>query len=307
MSFSTPILNFFVSMIMLFLFAALIVTAAQEIIAQVLALRAKTLQNAIRQLIGEAGASDELTAILNHPLIKGLRPASASGSKDPSYIPSDIFAAAVMDNLKLLDSGVGLLNAVKDAAQKPGATPLVQAVAALAQGAKGDVEALQNDVARWFDAAMERATGAYKRQAQMWTLALGLLAAIAFNVDSVRIGAHFLKHPEAAQQMADEATRLVEQGPDFPKTPEGREKLRQDLQQAVAAGAVPIGWSAMGPTAPLDILSKLIGWCCTALAASLGATFWFDLLKRFVNIRSSGPNPDSDKTANRLNGFTQQT
>lgn len=307
MSFSTPILNFFVSMIMLFLFAALIVTAAQEIIAQVLALRAKTLQNAIRQLIGEAGASDELTAILNHPLIKGLRPASASGSKDPSYIPSDIFAAAVMDNLKLLDSGAGLLNAVKDAAQKPDATPLVQAIAALAQGAKGDVEALQNDVARWFDAAMERATGAYKRQAQMWALTLGLLAAIAFNVDSVRIGAHLLKHPEAARQMADEATRLVEGHKVLPETPEGREELRQKLQQAVAASAVPFGWPDMGPTAPLDILLKLVGWCCTALAASLGASFWFDLLKRFVNIRSSGPNPDSDKTANRLNGFTQQT
>jgi hypothetical protein len=31
-----------------------------------------------------------------------------------------------------------------------------------------------------------------------------------------------------------------------------------------------------------------VGWLLTALAASLGAPFWFDLLKKVVNVRSSG-------------------
>ena len=34
---------------------------------------------------------------------------------------------------------------------------------------------------------------------------------------------------------------------------------------------------------------KLIGWLLTALAISLGAPFWFDLLNKFVKLRESGP------------------
>ena len=38
------------------------------------------------------------------------------------------------------------------------------------------------------------------------------------------------------------------------------------------------------------------GWLFTALAGSLGAPFWFDLLKRVANLRASGPNPIEQKT-----------
>jgi hypothetical protein len=34
-----------------------------------------------------------------------------------------------------------------------------------------------------------------------------------------------------------------------------------------------------------------IGWLLTALAASLGAPFWFDLLSKFMNVRQAGERP----------------
>lgn len=36
---------------------------------------------------------------------------------------------------------------------------------------------------------------------------------------------------------------------------------------------------------------KLLGWLLTALAISLGAPFWFDLLNKFIKLRESGPRP----------------
>ncbi len=39
-------------------------------------------------------------------------------------------------------------------------------------------------------------------------------------------------------------------------------------------------------------LSSILGFLITALALSLGAPFWFDLLKKLISIRSSGVNPD---------------
>lgn len=42
----------------------------------------------------------------------------------------------------------------------------------------------------------------------------------------------------------------------------------------------------------------IAGWFITALAISLGAPFWFDLLSKLVNIRSAGKNPQESQSVN---------
>ncbi len=39
-------------------------------------------------------------------------------------------------------------------------------------------------------------------------------------------------------------------------------------------------------------IQKIIGWLVTALAITLGAPFWFDMLKKVVNIRNTGSKPE---------------
>ena len=64
------------------------------------------------------------------------------------------------------------------------------------------------------------------------------------------------------------------------------ESLREELRR------LPIGWKA-----PLDNaeregwISKLVGWIITALAVSLGAPFWFDMLNKLNSLRSTGIKP----------------
>ncbi len=41
----------------------------------------------------------------------------------------------------------------------------------------------------------------------------------------------------------------------------------------------------------------LFGFLITALAITMGAPFWFDLLNRFVNIRAGGNKPSEDSGA----------
>lgn len=43
----------------------------------------------------------------------------------------------------------------------------------------------------------------------------------------------------------------------------------------------------------------LIGWILTALAVSLGAPFWFDLLNKLVSIRQAGSKPEDSKDKNK--------
>ncbi len=47
----------------------------------------------------------------------------------------------------------------------------------------------------------------------------------------------------------------------------------------------------MKPPYQNSVKLKLLGWLLTALAVSLGAPFWFDLLNKFIKLRESGPRP----------------
>jgi hypothetical protein len=41
-------------------------------------------------------------------------------------------------------------------------------------------------------------------------------------------------------------------------------------------------------------LAKILGILFTTIAVSLGAPFWFDVLNKFVNLRSAGDRPDKE-------------
>src|SRR5437868_2681852 len=69
---------------------------------------------------------------------------------------------------------------------------------------------------------------------------------------------------------------------------------------------LPIGWNRSSYHKTLDELKewsydfwlKLFGWLLGAIAISLGAPFWFDLLMKLVNLRRSGIKPNDPKSNN---------
>jgi hypothetical protein len=52
--------------------------------------------------------------------------------------------------------------------------------------------------------------------------------------------------------------------------------------------------------------TTIIGWILTALAISLGAPFWFDILNKVIRLRAAGPKP-SDKDSNTPNSKNSAT
>jgi hypothetical protein len=55
-----------------------------------------------------------------------------------------------------------------------------------------------------------------------------------------------------------------------------------------------LGWETYDSSSFRSIFYSLIGWLVTALALSLGAPFWFDLLNRLMKLRGSVATPTSD-------------
>lgn len=58
-----------------------------------------------------------------------------------------------------------------------------------------------------------------------------------------------------------------------------------------------MGWKNVdfNDMTPLTIATKILGWLVTALAITLGAPFWFDILKKIVNLRGAGKRPDDEE------------
>lgn len=176
--------------------------------------------------------------------------------------------------------------------------------------ANGDLDKLRTGVATWYDFAMDRVSGLYKRDMKYLSVLVGILIAIAFNANSVSVTRALWEDPTLRASMVAvaqaELNKPAKTAPDAPApTAEELNKEMTDLQQKVttanaALKPLPIGWNAEALTKS-DLttwIERIIGWLVTGLAVSLGAPFWFDLLDKFMNIRGTGDKPakasDSD-------------
>lgn len=203
------------------------------------------------------------------------------------------------------------------------------ALGPLLDGANGNFDRAMANIEGWYDSSMDRVSGWYKRRTQLVLMGVALFATVLLNVDSIEIARALSRSDSLRQAMESAATRAVEskqiagvalvQGTDdAAPTQENLQALVAQMQ-ALEAQGLPIGFSCLSPAPTKDPaaaptqsnaaifgqcwantvaqlksgswMTKLIGWALTVLAVTLGAPFWFDLLNRIVNLRSSGRRP----------------
>lgn len=298
---------------------ALVCSAVAETISSLQRTRPKMLVEGIENLFsGSNSITDEgrhlARLFWSHPLVQALiRPRKGSthvtqaDGKGPAYIPARTFVSALLDlgarnSHELAEDTedaaklAAALSKVKvpDAINGIPSEPLRQALLAIYNEADGDVNQFRREAEKWYDDAMDRVSGWYKRhiQAVIWVIAL--LVAVLLNVDTVQIATTLWKDPTTRAAVVARADKAVAQGQNSIK-----------VSQTVSTIGLPLGWKLELGTGQQDIpdqarlvLSKLIGLLLTAAALSLGAPFWFDLLSKFVRIRGTGPPPpEATRTA----------
>lgn len=193
-----------------------------------------------------------------------------------------------------------------------------------AEKEKGFAQARSN-VEGWFNDSMARVSGAFKRYSQWMALVVGFIVALLLNVDSINLTLYLWREPAVRQALATKADQFELPQDQLASNPE---QALQSFRDQFAGLSLPIGWGVndgttistadnncqMFPNAqqsfgiPIpfttrcvvppqadsqtNLLLKLIGFLLTAVAAAQGAPFWFDILKKVVNLRSTGANPD---------------
>jgi hypothetical protein len=264
-----------------FVYALLSVLASslKEVIEARLQQRKAGLKSAIEDLLTAQGAA----ALVGHASIDVINQASAvtDPSKHtnwPSYLDPNTFAQAVC-TLERLD-------------QIPPDSRLAQALAGLKLPGS-DHERLQA-IASIYSQRMDRLQGTFKRQAQRWLIGLGFLLAAALNADTI----------ELARDLSENSARralvlaLAQQQKPCPTSSVTLSEVQQSLDcLKPALGQSGLGWREAQVKSLHDLgwswallgalLLKLLGYGLTALAVSLGAPFWFDLLGKVANLRAT--------------------
>lgn len=288
------VLDVAVGLIFIYLMLSVACSWLNERIQAGLDMRARMLNGAIQKLLGEGigGLAAKLKA---HPLISTIGHAP---SNMPSYLPSSTFATALLDILTPVDSEhPPTLKRLRDAIlQLPETTR--PALLALVNAAEGDIAAVRGHIEHWFDSAMDRLSGLYKRHVTVWLLALGFVLAAATNADSILL-VQRLEH-EGVLRAAVAAQVVTSADKKFAIDQEQLEQLDLLFWDTTCIASTPdeIAQHPRALRRPEWSLSwqrwlvfKLLGCLMTALAVSLGAPFWFDLLGRLINLRATGAKP----------------
>lgn len=298
-------LQIVIGIVFVMLLFSLLASTVMELLAGYLSLRGRQLVRAIQGMVG----SDVTSNFLNHPFFQQL----AAGSRErtrfagkkralPSYITGSTFSAILLDIMEIdnRDDLKARIESLPEGASKKLAEFLYKQT-------NGDVIEFKKKLEEWFGEVMDRASGSYKRNAQRWLVGIGLALAIIFNADVIHIYHNLSVNSSLRDMVADAATVFVNTQPaptapnlDNPNMAEARQKIGQLVNDNIGAIASPLGlgWDSVDWSEANGKwwLYKIVGWLTTALGVSLGATFWFEALKKLVSLRAAGPAPTATTT-----------
>lgn len=248
--FGSTVLEVVVGLTFCYATVALIFSTLQEALASALRLRSGCLLAGIKSMLNDPDFTSLARALYGHALIN-----PHAAEVKPAHIEPAHFAVAMLDAIQSVPGDMAQLGRDIDALPDP---QIRRALQGIYQRADGDMEAMREALAGWFDSAMERVTAAYKRRAMMISLALSLLLAMLFNIDSIHLFKSLWQHPALAAQLGSGSGLL-------------------DL---------PIGWQQFPPRLNEQFALSVAGWLLTASTALFGAPFWFNLMKHTVQVRT---------------------
>ena len=319
---SSGILDFAIGLVFTFLAVSLAAGAATETVASVLKWRSHTLFQGIKALLNDPNGKALAGELYKHGLINPRSDGSKASNwrTNPAYIDAEHFSVAILDIIKRLpDTPAGQQPAAQQAPVQQQPDPVAQLKAQIArvpgdkngqlktmlngivERALGDEEAIRAELSKWFDNAMDRVSGAYKRWAQLWSFLLALIIAALLNISTIDVARSLWKQPIDTKAIAPIATA------------KDQPKLSDALKDLKELDTLPIGWPITvkkGDDVKIEIgglwcfffgvlpwdWTRIAGWVITAFATLFGVPFWFDALQQIVRLKGSGPSPTEQGT-----------
>ncbi len=331
--FGLETLDLIIGLVTVYLAFGIATTASVEAVSSVLKLRAKNLEAALGEMLSGSIAENEklIEKVYKNPLVETL---SQGKNGRPSYIPKSIVSQVVESLVIAKSTTESISNAIEKMPDKV-YNVYPNRVKALFEEfdkrANGDIEKFKDNLEEHFDRVMERSTGWYKRKVQLITLIISTVLVVGGNVDTIEIAKTLSTNPEARAQMVAAPTDLAQSGPpiqlpdknpssaldDTGSSSEKNDDSLKTTYQTVSdanqaylsilealrtteTASVQIGWNVSNrPDNFLEWISKFFGLLVSAFAVSLGAPFWFNVLQKLAQLRSTGTPQTTEKNDNK--------
>lgn len=287
------VLDVFIGLFFIYTLYSLFTTVIIEIINTNFQFRALSLKRSIQRMLNDS-KNDEVFGekFYKEATIKYL--ASGGLFNKPSYILSRNFSKAVIELLKRESNKPGIPSIkVKDTLENglKKEKETSKFIHSLYQDANGDMIKFKVYLEEWFDDTMERATGWYKKWIQVITFVVGFAIALIFNVDTLKIVDKLSKDPKIREQYIQLASQLANNDNLHPET---KTDLNNQLGKLSSLANESQHIISIERCSFWDV--NFLGLFITAIALSLGAPFWFDLLNKVVRLRSSIPQASSGQS-----------
>ncbi len=172
---------------------------------------------------------------------------------------------------------------------------------------ENELRELEKEIEQWFDRSMQRASGVYKRNAKGVAILIGVLIAVGANADTLYMVNSLSSNSVLRSTISLSAERLVDQS--FPTTmsnlsEDNFAEVKNQVRTALEDVSLPIGWNrytlagqakqelSIG-LVKLPFVHRAIGWLISGIAISMGSSFWFDLLGKFIDLKHIGSKKSS--------------
>lgn len=308
--FGSETLEVAIGLFFIYWLLSIICSALNEIISCIFSIRAKTLEKGIRNLLNDPEGTGLTKDFYNHGLIKALK----KGRKNPSYIPARTFALALMDIIFPSElSHSKKIEEVRDTIAKIQNDKLKETLLILINESESKINKFRENIENWFNDSMDRVSGWYKRKVQLIIVLLAIVVSSLFNADTIMITKNLWYDSTLRAAIIATAEEAVKQPlPINQSKTNNKEKTDEvsssklesqllkleQLQQEIQSLPLPLGWYEI-PKEAKDWAIKILGLLFTAVAVSLGAPFWFDLINKILKIRLA-------QTGKRPKGVSQE-
>lgn len=294
------LLSIVIGIVFVLLLFSLLATTIMEMLAGLLTLRGKNLLNALNSMLGDEVAQkfrehEFFKQLGEKPnLLRALRPKTLP----PSYIRPGTFTSIFMDVNELNTHAHQIEEKIKSLPDGK----LKEVLAFLYRESYQDAALFRQKVEAWFNEVMERSSEWYVSNVRVWLFWVGMVIAVSFNVDVMNIYQNLSANATLREYMADAATQFAQTAPEpvsvdsavvNPDFYAAKSRFDTLINENIAAIRSPLGlgWDTVQWPDESEKTRwwfyKFIGWLTTAMAISLGAKFWFDLLRQLVNFRQS--------------------
>ena len=298
------ILEFIIAIVFICLLISLFVSWIIEIYANKMNRKGRFLQEMLKKLMGQSDVINWTERLYQHPLIKTL---SIKTKRLTSYIPAKVFSQAIADLIikegknssntqeNKNDSAECLMTDLKKGIDNMPEGDLKETINLFFEYSKKESNEFFSSLENWYNEYMVRVNHTYKRLLKLPLCVLGIIVALAFNIDAIRITSSLWTDTQMRSSVASAANEFMGKNPDLDKT-----KLTEEFFSAYKESMeLPVGWKYeiayfnelnQNNKGAFDFgywILKILGIFLTGMIASFGAPFWYDALQKIVGLKKS--------------------